>query len=158
LYLIVLGILYVSQAGPLLPAAAFSAALLVPVMSWITVLAHLTDGRLMARAFAAHVGGRGRAHLAAALATAPFAVAATAVAVAWPAVSQPHPLHGSRALLVKIAVLHLAAALLGIGVGTLLVPPLVERAGWRICLAAGIFLVLILLLIAITTVPASRLP
>jgi len=191
LYLIVLGILYASQAGPLLPAAAFSAALLVPVMSWITVLAHLTDGRLMARAFAAHVGGRGRAHLAAALATAPFAVVATAVAVAWPAVSQPHPLHGFGALLVKIAVLHLAVALLGIGVGALLVPPLVERAGWRICLAAGIFLVLILfpvspmrpllllathpamtsvagpvtllaatgaVLIAITTVPASRLP
>ena len=191
LYLIVLGILYTSQAGPLLPAAAFTAAVLVPVMSWITVLAHLTDGRLMARAFVAHVGGRGRAHLAACLATAPFAVAATAVAVAWPAVAQPHPHHGFAGLLLKMAVLHLAAALLGVGVGSLLVPPLVERAGWRICLAAGLFLILILVpvspmrpllllathpamtsvagpaallaatgavLIAVTTVPASRLP
>jgi ABC-2 type transport system ATP-binding protein len=143
-YLIVLGILYAGQAGPLLPAAAFTAAVLVPVMSWITVLAHLSDGRLMARAFAAHVGGRGRAHLAAGLATAPFAVAATAVAVAWPAVSQPHPQHGFAGLLLKMAVLHLAAALLGVGVGALLVPPLVDRAGWRICLAAGLFLILIL--------------
>jgi ABC-2 type transport system ATP-binding protein len=148
LYLIVLGILYASQVGPLLPAAAFTAAVLVPVMSWITVLAHLSDGRLMARAFAAHVGGRGRAHLAASLATAPFAVAATAVAVAWPAVGQAHPQDGFPGLLLDIVVLHLGAALLGVGVGALLVPPLVERAGWRICLAAGLFLILIL-------VPAS---
>jgi hypothetical protein len=144
-YLIVLGILYAGQAGPLLPAAAFTAAVLVPVMSWITVLAHLSDGRLMGRAFAAHVGGRGRAHLAAGLATAPFAVAATVVAVGWPAVSQPHPHHGFAGLLLKMVVLHLAAALLGVGVGTLLVPPLVDRAGWRICLAAGLFLILILI-------------
>jgi ABC-2 type transport system ATP-binding protein len=144
-YLIVLGILYAGQAGPLLPAAAVTAAVLVPVMSWITVLAHLSDGRLMGRAFAAHVGGRGRAHLAAGLATAPFAVAATVVAVGWPAVSQPHPHHGFAGLLLKMVVLHLAAALLGVGVGTLLVPPLVDRAGWRICLAAGLFLILILI-------------
>jgi ABC-type Mn2+/Zn2+ transport system ATPase subunit len=144
LYLIVLGILYASQVGPLLPAAAFTAAVLVPVMSWITVLAHLSDGRLMARAFAAHVGGRGRAHLAASLATVPFAVAATAVAVAWPAVGPAHPHHGFPGLLLDMAVLHLAAALLGVGVGALLAPPLVERAGWRICLAAGLFLILIL--------------
>jgi hypothetical protein len=113
-------------------------------MSWITVLAHLADGRLMTRAFAAHVGGRGRAHLAASLATAPFAVAATAVAVAWPAVGQPHPHHGFAGLLLDMVVLHLAAALLGVGVGALLVPPLVERAGWGICLAAGLFLILVL--------------
>jgi ABC-2 type transport system ATP-binding protein len=144
LYLIVLGILYASQVGPLLPAAAFTAAVLVPVMSWITVLAHLSDGRLMARVFAAHIGGRARAHLAASLATAPFAVVATAVAVAWPAVSQNHLHHGFPGLLLDMVVLHLAAALLGVGVGTLLVPPLVDRAGWRICLAAGLFLILIL--------------
>jgi ABC-type Mn2+/Zn2+ transport system ATPase subunit len=138
-YLAVLGIVYASQAGPLLPAAAFTAAVLVPVMSWITVLAHLADGRLMARAFTAHVGGRGRAHLATCLATVPFALAATAVAAGWPALALRHP-----GLLPDMAVLHLAAAVLGVGVGTLLIPPLVDRAGWRICLAAGLFLALIL--------------
>jgi MFS family permease len=49
--------------------------------------------------------------------------------------------------------LSLAAALLGVGVGALLVPPLVDRAGWRICLAATGAV-----LIATTTVLASRLP
>ena len=52
-------------------------------------LAQRVDGRLAGRAFAAHVGGRGRAHLAGCLATAPFALAATAAAWAWPALGQP---------------------------------------------------------------------
>jgi ABC-2 type transport system ATP-binding protein len=148
LFLVVIGITYASPAGPLLPAAAFTAAVLAAIMTWVTVLAHLADGRLMARAFAAHVGGRGRAHLAASLAIAPFAVAATIAAVAWSAVTQAHPHHHYRTLLFEMVVLHLAAAVFGVGVGTLLVPPLVERAGWRILLAVGLFLVVLL-------VPAS---
>ena len=40
--------------------------------------------------------------------------------------------------------LHLAAVVFGVAIGTLLVPPLVERAGWRICLAVGLFLALLL--------------
>ena len=143
LFLIILGIFYAKPVGPLLPAAAFTAVLLVPVMMWVSVQAQLADGRLMARAFAAHVGGRGRAHLAACLATVPFAVAATAIAVGWSALSQPYPPH-YPGLLLRMITLHLAAAVLGVAVGTLLVPPLVERAGWRICLAAGLFLALLL--------------
>jgi ABC-type multidrug transport system ATPase subunit len=144
LLLIVLGIAYGGPVGPLLPAAAFVAAVLIPVVTWVTVLAHLADGRLMARAFAAHVGGRGRAHLAACLAGVPFAVAATVAAVAWSTFSQPFPSH-QPGLLLQMAVLDLAAAGLGIGVAALLVPPLVERAGWRVCLAAALFLALLLI-------------
>jgi len=143
LFLIVLGIFYAKPVGPLLPAAAFTAVLLVPVMIWISVQAHLADGRLMARAFAAHVGGTERAHLAACLATVPFAAAATVIAVGWSALSQPHPPH-YPGLLLDMITLHLAAALFGVAVGGLLVPPLVERAGWRICLAVGLFLALLL--------------
>jgi hypothetical protein len=146
LFLIILGIFYAKPVGPLLPAAAFTAVLLVPVMIWVSVQAHLADGRLMARAFAAHVGGMGRAQLAACLATVPFAVAATAIAVGWSALTQPHPRHPPHypGLLVDMITLHLAAAVFGVGVGALLVPPLVERAGWRICLAVGLFLALLL--------------
>ena len=75
-----LGILYSSDAGPPLQAAAFTAIVLAPLMARITVLAQRVDGLLVGRAFAAHVGGRGRAHLAACLATVPFAVGATVVA------------------------------------------------------------------------------
>ena len=143
LFLIILGIFYAKPVGPLLPAAAFTAVLLVPVMIWVSVQAQLADGRLMARAFAAHVGGTGRAHLAACLATVPFAVAATVFAVGWPVLSQPH-LPRSPGLLLDMITLHLAAAVFGVGVGTLLVPPLVDRAGWRICLAVALFLALLL--------------
>jgi ABC-2 type transport system ATP-binding protein len=143
-FLAVLGIIYASPVGPLLPAAALTAAVLAAIMTWVSVLAHLSDGRLMARAFAAHVGGRWQAHLAASLATVPFAVVATVVAVAWPALSQLHSVRHDPSLIEQIIVLHLAAAVFGVGLGALLVPPLVERAGWRICLAAALFLALLL--------------
>jgi len=149
-FLIVLGIFYANPVGPLLPAAAFTAAVLTAIMIWVGVLAHLADGRLMARAFAAHVGGKGRAHLAACLATVPFAVAATAAAVGWSALSQPQPRHHYPGLLLDMVTLHLAAAVFGVAIGTLLVPPLVDRAGWRISLAAG-------LLVALLLVPVSPL-
>jgi ABC-type Mn2+/Zn2+ transport system ATPase subunit len=143
LFLIILGIFYAKPVGPPLPAAAFTAVLLVPVMIWVSVQAQLADGRLMARAFAAHVGGTGRAHLAACLATVPFLVAATVIAVGWSALSQPHLPH-HPGLLLDMVTLHLAAGVFGVGVGTLLVPPLVDRAGWRICLAVALFLALLL--------------
>jgi len=132
LFLIILGIFYAKPAGPLLPAAAFTAVLLVPVMIWVSVQAQLADGRLMARAFAAHVGGTARAHLA-----------ATVIAVGWSALSQPHPPH-YPGLLLDMITLHLAAAVFGVSAGTLLVPPLVDRAGWRICLGVALFLALLL--------------
>lgn len=159
LFLVVLGILYSSDAGPPLQAAAFTAIVLAPLMAWITVLAQRVDGLLIGRAFAAHVGGRGRAHLAACLATVPFAVGATIVAWAWPAFGQPSSPH-HPGLLVQVVTLHqfsmsgwvialhLAAALFGVGAGTLLVPPLIAGAGWRICLGSAAFL-------AVLVVPAS---
>jgi len=144
LFLTVLGIVYATDAGSPLVAAAFTAIVLTPVMTWISVLAQLVDGRLVARAFAAHVGGRGRAHLAACLAAAPFAAAATAAALIWPVLSQPYHQHPAH-LLFQVVIVHTAAAVFGIGIGTLLVPPLVERAGWRIFLATALFLALLLI-------------
>ena len=146
LFLILLGIVYSSPAGPLLPAAALTAIVLTPLMAWVAAAAQLADGRLLGRAFAAHAGGPGPAHLAACLATAPFAVAATVLAVAAPALSQPG--RHSWGLLADMAGLSLAAAVLGVGLGSLLVPPLVDRAGWRTCLG-------VLLFLAVLLIPAS---
>jgi len=58
------------------------------------VLGHRVDGRELGRAFAAHAGGRARAHLATDLGLVPFALVLAAVALIWPLVtqgSQPHP-------------------------------------------------------------------
>jgi ABC-type Mn2+/Zn2+ transport system ATPase subunit len=137
LFLVILGALYATDAGPPLPAAAVSAIALVPIMTWLGVLAHRVDGRELGRAFAAHVGGRARAHLATDLGLVPFALALTVAAIAWPLVSQghhPHPL----ALVVQMTGLHLAAALFGAGLGSVLA--LIERAGYRFLAAVAVFL------------------
>jgi ABC-type Mn2+/Zn2+ transport system ATPase subunit len=139
LFLVVLGIVYASDAGPPLQAAAVTAIALVPVLTWLSVLAHRVDGRELARAFAAHAGGRARAHLATDLGLVPFAVVLALAALVAPLISQgshPHPL----LLDVRIVGLHLAAAVFGAGLGSLLA--LIERAGWRLLTAVAVFLVL----------------
>jgi len=138
-FLIVLGVMYATDAGPPLQAAAVTAIALVPVMTWLSVLAHRVDGRELARAFAAHAGGRARAHLATDLGLVPFAVLLALAALVAPLISQgshPHPLM----LDVRIVGLHLAAAVFGAGLGSLLA--LIERAGWRLLTAVAVFLVL----------------
>ena len=138
-FVLVLAVIYATDAGPPLQAAAVTAITLVPVLTWLSVLAHRLDGRELARAFAAHVGGRGRAHLATDLGLVPFAVLLALAALVAPLVSQggqPHPV----ALDVKIVELHLAAAAFGVGLGSLLA--LIERAGWRLLAAVAVFLCL----------------
>jgi ABC-type Mn2+/Zn2+ transport system ATPase subunit len=139
LFLVVLGIVYASDAGPPLQAAAVTAITLVPVLTWLSVLAHRVDGRELARAFAAHAGGRARAHLATDLGLVPFAVVLALAALVAPLISQgshSHPL----LLDVRVVGLHLAAAVFGAGLGSLLA--LIERAGWRLLTAVAVFLVL----------------
>ena len=138
-FLIVLGVIYATDAGPPLQAAAVTAIALVPVMTWLSVLAHRVDGRELARAFAAHAGGRARAYLATDLGLVPFAVLLALAALVAPLISQgshPHPLM----LDVRIVGLHLAAAVFGAGLGSLLA--LIERAGWRLLTAVAVFIVL----------------
>ena len=159
LFLVVLGIVYASDAGPPLQAAAVTAITLVPVLTWLSVLAHRVDGRELARAFAAHAGGRARAHLATDLGLVPFAVALALAALVPPLIGQgshPHPL----LLDVRIVGLHLAAAVFGAGLGSLLA--LIERAGWRLLTAVALFLVLFMVrntpmgpLLRLSTHPAT---
>ena len=139
LFLFVLGIVYAGDAGPPLQAAAVTAIPLIPVLTWLSVLAHRVDGRELARAFAAHAGGRARAHLATDLGLVPFAVVLALAALVAPLISQgryPHPL----LLDVRIVGLHIAAAVFGAGLGSLLA--LIERPGWRLLTAVAVFLVL----------------
>jgi ABC-type Mn2+/Zn2+ transport system ATPase subunit len=159
LFLVVLGIVYASDAGPPLQAAAVTAITLVPVLTWLSVLAHRVDGRELARAFAAHAGGRARAHLATDLGLVPFVVVLALAALVAPLISQgshPHPL----LLDVRIVGLHLAAAVFGAGLGSLLA--LIERAGWRLLTAVAVFLVLFIVrntpmgpLLRLSTHPAT---
>ena len=139
LFLFVLGIIYAGDAGPPLQAAAVTAITLIPVLTWLSVLAHRVDGRELARAFAAHAGGRARAHLATDLGLAPFAVVLALAALVAPLISQGSYSHPPL-LDVRIVGLHLAAAVFGAGLGSLLA--LIERPGWRLLTAVAVFLAL----------------
>lgn len=141
LFLGVLAIIYSAGAGPALQTAAVTAITLVPVLMWMTVLAHRVNGRELGRAFAAHVGGRARAHLAADLCLVPYAVALTVFAIVWPVLSQggPHPFM----LLLRMIALQLAAAVLGIGLGSVLA--LIERMGYRVITGLALFLGLLVI-------------
>jgi hypothetical protein len=130
---------------PPLSSPAFTAIALAMVATWLTVLAHTVDGRVVARAFGAHVGGPGRAHLAACLATVPFVVVATVAAVVWPWVTGWPGDWTSPGFVAEVAGLQLAAAVFGIGVGALLVPPLVVATGWRVCLSVALYLAFVLI-------------
>jgi ABC-type Mn2+/Zn2+ transport system ATPase subunit len=141
LFLTVLAVIYASDAGPPLQSAAVTAIALIPVMMWLTVQAHRVDGRELARAFAVHIGGRARAHLATDLCAVPYGIALTAAAVIVPLVTQvnhhhPHP------LVFRMIELHLAAALFGIGLGSALA--LIDRMGWRLVTGVMVFLALII--------------
>ena len=140
-FLAVLAIIYATDAGPALQPAAVTSIALVPVMAWLTVLAHRVDGRELARAFAAHVGGRARAHLATDLCLVPFAVALTLFGVVWPLASQGGHQH-PRDVVLRMIELHLAAAVFGIGLGSVLA--LIERIGWRLIVAVAVFLCLVI--------------
>jgi ABC-2 type transport system ATP-binding protein len=139
-FLAVLAIIYATDAGAPLEAAAVTAIALVPVMTWMAMLAHRVDGRELARAFAAHAGGRAKAHLATDVALVPYAAGLTAAAIIWPLLSQgghPHPWD----LVLRMIGLHLAAALLGVGIGSLLI--LIERFGYRMIITVVVYLCLI---------------
>ncbi len=119
-------------------------------MTWLTVLAQVVDGRVMARAFGAHLGGLGRAHLAGSLAAVPFGLVATVAAIVWQAVTGQPGDWASPGFLAEVAGLNLAAVLFGIGLGTLLVPPLAHTTGWRVCGGVALYL-------ALALIPASPL-
>jgi ABC-type Mn2+/Zn2+ transport system ATPase subunit len=141
-FLAVLSIIYATDAGPPLQPAAVTAIALIPVATWLTVLAHRVDGRELARAFAAHAGGWARAHLATDLGVLPYAVALSVAAIGWPLASQgghPHP----ALLVLRMLALLLSAALFGIGLGSLLA--LIDQIGWRLIVAVGVLLGLVLI-------------
>jgi hypothetical protein len=122
-------------------------------MTWLSVLAHRVESRELDRAFAAHAGGRLRAHLATDLALVPFALVLAALALIAPLISQGEYAHPAT-LDLKIVVLQLAAAVFGAGIGSLLA--LIERPGWRLLVAVVVFLGLFVIR-ATPLTPALRL-
>lgn len=65
--------------------------------------------------------------------------------LAWSQLSGQSGHAHSAGWLTQVAALQLAAVVFGIGIGALLVPPLVQTTGWRVALGVALYLALVLI-------------
>lgn len=111
--------------GPALGDYASTAATLLPVALWLTIVVNRGEDRVQAAVTVVTAASPGRVYLAKlALAFAAAAILGL-VAVVWPATSgRLAATHVGTGLLA-----HLATALTGVGIGALLSPPVLQRTG-----------------------------
>jgi hypothetical protein len=126
-FVAVLGIVYATDAGPPLAAAAVPAAVFVPVGAWLMRVCATAESRAFADVTLVALGSPGRRLVARAAAAMVFATGLTGAACAWARIANPHPYPAG--VIVEIAAMTLAAATAGIGIGALFAPPLRATAG-----------------------------
>jgi len=127
-YLIVLGLVYSLDAGPAVSAYGVTAVAVFPVAAWLTRMMVTTEDPIAREITAATARGRLRVQAAllvsAGIATLPF----VALAIGWAGVANHHNIYGWTAWLGGVGV-HLLFAVLGVGLGALLAPPILHRPG-----------------------------
>jgi hypothetical protein len=127
-YLIVLGLVYSLDAGPAVPAYGATAVALFPIVAWLTRMMLSAEDPVAREITAATARGqlRGQAALlvSAGVATLPFVV----LSIGWAGVANHHNIHGWHAWLGGVGI-HLVFVLLGVGLGALLAPPILNRPG-----------------------------
>ena len=127
-YLIVLGLVYSLDAGPAVPAYGVTAVAVFPIAAWLTRMVLSTEDPVAREITAATARGQLRLQAAllfsAGIATLPF----VALAISWAGVANHHNIHGWSAWLGGVGV-HLLFAVLGVGLGALLAPPILHRPG-----------------------------
>jgi len=127
-YLIVLGLVYSLDAGPAVPAYGVTAVAVFPVAAWLTRMMVTTEDPVAREITAATARGQLRVQAAllvsAGIATLPF----VALAIGWAGVANHHNIHGWSAWLGGVGI-HLVFAVLGVGLGALLAPPILHRPG-----------------------------
>jgi hypothetical protein len=121
-FVVVLAIVYATDAGPPLAAAAIPAAALVPLGAWIMRLVATSESASFADITIVAVGSPLRRQLMRATAAACIGGVLTAAACVWAVLANPHPYPPGAIL--EIAITTLAAAIAGIGLGALFAPPL----------------------------------
>lgn len=136
IWLVVLGALYATDAGPLNGSYAFTAAVLMPVSAWLTVAVlgcEDPNGRTVLWAAA---GGPARAQAGLLAASVVVCLPLAALAVAWPLVLDRH--HGVAASSIVIGVVaHLVCLLVGVGLGGLVAPPVLYAPGVAALIIVG---------------------
>jgi hypothetical protein len=142
-YLGLLAFVYASQAGPAVVAYGVTAYGLFVVSAWLTTATLGAENAVARQVTAATAGSQRWVQASALLASAAVAAALAAAAVLWAAVANPAYATGVKAIVGGLA-LHLAFALLGLGLGALFGRPLVDAPGQA---ALGILAVAMLSLI-----------
>lgn len=128
IWLVVLGALYATDAGPLNGSYAFTAAVLMPVSAWLTVAllgCEDPNGRTVLWAAA---GGPARAQAGLLAGAAIVCLPLAALALAWPLILDRHA--GVAASSIAIGVVaHLVCLFVGVGLGGLVGPPVLYAPG-----------------------------
>ncbi len=137
--LIVIGIVYATDAGPPLAAATVPAAMLVPMGAWIMRLVATTESKPFADVTLVALGSSARRHLCRGAAALGFGLALCAAATVWARIANPHPY--TAGTVTTIAVMNVVELVAGIGLGALVSPPLGVTAGAAALAAAVLAMV-----------------
>jgi len=127
-YLIVLGLVYSFDAGPAVPAYGVTAVALFPVAAWLTRTVLSTEDPIAREITAATARGQLRIQAALLISAGVAALPFVTLAIGWAGVANYHNIHGWHAWLGGVVV-HLVFAVLGVGLGALLAPPILHRPG-----------------------------
>lgn len=141
--LIVIGIVYATDAGPPLAAATVPAAMLVPIGAWIMRLVATSESKPFADVTLVALGSGTKRHLCRGAAALGFGLLLCAAATVWARIANPHPY--TAGILATIVVMNLVLVIAGIGLGALVSPPLGVTAG-AAALAASVLALLSLVI------------
>lgn len=125
------------RSGPVLPNYGATAAVLLPVALWVTVLVSGSEDPVQAAITTVTAGGAARVLAARLLCAYLITVPLALIALAWPVILGNGITAGT---LLAGLVAHLVTALAGVALGALISPPVVRRPAWSVLL--GLFVLL----------------
>lgn len=121
-------LLYASPAGPPIQAGAVTAIALFPISAWLCRLVGTAESPPFAQVTLVALGSRLRRLLTRATAALAASAALGVVAVGWAAIANRSQSYTGTAL-TALLLLHLSQAVGGVGLGTILSPPIATRPG-----------------------------
>lgn len=124
----IVGIVYATDAGPPLAAATVPAAFLVPIGAWIIRLVATAESKPFADVTLVALGSGARRHVCRGAAALIFGLGLSTVATVWARIANTHHDYASGVVLTMV-VMNVVLVIAGIGLGSLLSPPLRVTAG-----------------------------
>lgn len=132
-FLGILAILYAFPPGPILPAYGLTAALILPISSWLAITLHNAEDPLQATVTLVNGGGFRRVLLGKTIVAVACLVALTVTALIWPMVS--HAQLYAPGDITAGFIAHLTCGFTGIALGTCCTRPIIKRQGYAFAIA-----------------------